>query len=266
MYTLKQALHFLYPRIGHHWSNKSIGSEYSYLFAANDCLDFIYSYWGYKRSRLHYREVFVLQDKKILYLKTQFPISDIFNFYTTEFTTIHGWSWSCSCQCDTQTITSCNACSCDWGCIPINLAEKMPHEELCPWSYRIESSSIVGMWWMDGNVIAVMLPNWVRPQSLWVSYLRTPKHLKSYDDIVYLPQRFFGIFSLLMAEYIAPHYWQLLQWIENNYKAKAEERLQHLKIIDSHIPKDVILDLKREWSSQSKNTAAWQLISNNNIM
>lgn len=269
MYTLRQALHFLYPRVSQYGASKAIGSQSSYIFAANDCIDYIYSYGWYKRSWLSYREPFVVTWSSILYLKTTYWISSINNFYTSQFASIHSW-WSCNCACDDPCSViltpACNKCICSWDCMPISLTEKMPHEDLCPGSYRIESSSITWMWWLDGNVIAIMLPSWMNISNLWVSYIRTPTHIRSYDDILFMPDRYMGIFWLLMAELIAPHYWQFMQWAENQYKQKADERLQHMKMLDSHVPDWVSINTWKEATWSMSNTVKWQLYSNKNIM
>lgn len=240
-YTVRDALRFVYPLIWQHGATRAVWAN-NFLVMTNHALNMIYNYNWYIWSWQHTKDLFIIpnEDQLALRLVTSKPINTIDKFYTSNWTDIEQEFKPCKCTFDLPDVVCWSSCECDVPCNPLKLTKIRPQNNLCSWEYKIAWSEIAWQWWLQGRIIQVLLEKKVK--QLWVSYWKWPVHVKSFDDIIPLPDNFMTAFAYFIAGMIVPMYWTMMQQQDLTFTSIARKQLDELKMADNDFPPKVEFD------------------------
>ncbi len=236
MYTLREWLKFAYPLIWQAGATASIGTE-QFLATANSALNMVYNYLWYDRSWQHEKALFKLssEDRTQRKLLTKHPVKKIDKFFSTRWVDVEKWATACNMDCDLkdpELLCQYDCGECLVSCSPMEMAWVLPNNQLCVWQYQIWWWNFVPeLWWQQWKIIRASLPKWV--DTFWVTYFRWVEHMKSFDDIIPLPDSFITARAYFMAWYVVPLYWIMMQQQDLNYMSLARKELDSLKMWDN---------------------------------
>jgi len=245
MYKLRDWLKLVYALVWQTWSTSAIWMDDQFIFIANSALNMIYNYQWFKRSWQHTKELFNLSNSQRVSWKllTQHPIRTVDKFFVSKRIDVEKSATACDINCDLEDVEcpfECDPCS-PVSCRPIELSWILPNDNLCPWQYQVWWWNFVSeLWWIQWSIIRVYLE--IPVDTLWVTYFRWVKHMKSYDDIIPLPDSFITARAYFVAWHIVPMYGIMMQQQDLNYMSLARKELDSLKMWDNIFHKKVIYD------------------------
>ena len=257
-FTARDALKFARPFIWQYWSIYAFWTD-SFLFILNTCIEMIYAenwyIWTWQHTKESYTNLVSDGDWAVTLL-TKYPIKTIDRFYTWKMTPLqwvatacdcpvpepdpcnYTWAWDCWCCCRSS------ACCCTDG-QELDISQILPQNKLWCWDYQISTWDLPGMWGLSWRAIKFK-PNG-NISGLRVTYYRWPNSIKTFDDIVPLPQsRVATVLPLLISTFVnidrSGFFYQL-------YAKKIED----LKKEDNVFPKKVQFDPNYPffWNSQA---------------
>lgn len=236
MYTLREWLKFAYPLIWQAWATASIGTE-QFLATANSALNMIYNYQWYDWSWQHTKALFHLSspDKTQWKLLTKYPVKKVDKFYSTRWQDVESCASACNIDCDIkdpELVCEMNCWDCIANCSNLEMVWILPNDQLCVWQYQIWGGNFfTELWWQQWKIIRASLKKWV--DTLWLTYFRWVDHLKSFDDIIPLPDSYMTARAYFLAWYVVPLYWIMMQQQDLNYHSIARKELDSLKMGDN---------------------------------
>lgn len=246
-FTARDALRFVWPFIWQYWAIYSFWTD-NFLYLLNTCIELLYAENGYLWTWQHIKEAYTnltADWEWAISLLTKYPIRTVDKFFTWRMvpmpwvatacdcppepenpcTYTYAW-WSCIC------CTSCCA-SCTNDC-PLEFTQILPHNKLSAWEYQIPWWDLPWMWGLNWRIIRLK-PS-ATLQWLWVTYYRWPNFIKSFDDLVPLPQsRVATVLPLLMASMINIDRSAYFQWMYS-------KKISDLKNEDNVFPKTMVFD------------------------
>lgn len=238
-YTARDFLEFIYPIIWQQWSTRAVGSRW-FLRIINMALDELYGYKWFSWSWQHRADAFTFRSSdQPLTVRTRYPIRSMDKFWTGNFVGPVNWIvWSgicddCAWLAGWPVYEPCDNYCCS-NCQQIIFKEKRAHNKLCAGEYSIDRSTVMDMWGAGGWRHISLLAPWI--EQIYVTYFCGVMHLKSYEDIIPLPDCFMRILAMLVCAYIIPHYGQSMQWQETSYRIEAQKNLEWEKENDKMSP------------------------------
>jgi len=241
--TLKDWLDYVYPILAQHWATRAIWSKH-FLHVANHALNVIYNYQWYIRSWQHVKDVFISHsDSKHKWrLATRRPVERVDRFYTSTRSDVEWKIDVCECPEIPDDITCYSKCWCDPTCTAINMNRRLPQNELCAWEYKVSWSDQLWMWWLNWSIISAYVQS--PTEVLRVSYYKWLKLLKSFDEVLPIPDSFLTAWAYFIAWIIVPSYWVMMQQQELNFMSMWRKELDSLRMHDNNFPDKVEFDKK----------------------
>lgn len=242
MYNVRDFLQFVRPLVNQYGATHAIGTK-SFLFSVNHALNMLYNYQGYPWTWQHTKDDFTNLSGDPLKLITSYPILFVDKFYTGKMQPID-WA-ATACDCPEPEPDPCGpyimpcVCACDW-CEELKWMKVLPQNKLCGGQYQVSSSLIPGMGWLNGRLIKVKPDRTI--SGLWVTYFRGVRHVKTFDDIIDIPDNFMTALSYFVAAQVIGNYAQFRNGDDVNYLTLARQELDSLKKHDNIFPSKMEFD------------------------
>jgi len=250
-YTVREWLHFVYWLIWQVGATAQLNAN-SFLMYTNSALNMVYNYQWYIWTRQHYKDVFNLSSEDWTEYKTltREPVAKIDKFYVFNWQDVENpvqpattWTPTDCWDCENLPWITCyetNCCYNDPPCKSLDLFENLPHNELCANQYAVTWSEIKGMGWYEWRIIHVKLK--YPTSGLWVTYYRGVRHMKTFEDILPIPDAFITPRAYYVAWHITPLYGIMAQQQDLNFMSIARKELDSLKMADNIFHENIVFD------------------------
>ena len=246
-FKARDALRFVWPHIWQYWAIYSYWTD-NFLYLLNTCVEMVYWENWFLWSWEHIKEAFTNYTPDadwVITLITTYPIVEIDKFRTGKMTPINWVASACDCPqpvpnpCP-ETVPQHHCCGChSCYCECTNWEEHtytkvLPQNKLCSGEYQVSGWDNPWMWWLSWRIIKVK-PHcntaWLR-----VTYYRGPNFIKTFDDIVPLPQsRVATVLPFLMASFVNIDRSAFFAWL-------YAKKIADLKNQDNIFPKTMVFD------------------------